>query len=293
MKHMDRMQEMNVTPDHYDANLFGYVDNPYTRNEIAGFEKMQRRANSLPDPTAIAIFSQTQMGQHDLLSDLFSADISSHHVAGVLAQQYNQSTIGMQPHIPPNPVHDAMEFQAARANLQCRALIERLPDNFGNIAIGSCTSTNVPFTSLNPFPPNGRQDALFSSLKDTHVLSDLANQNPQVELSSLLHNIQMSQQNCGPPYSAHSKSLLPHSFEHQEQFYNQDFFDDKSTEIESLPISEALTDDYEIGLLLHEACKKDDLPVIANILQKFPLSGRWSLRGGDATGDVALHIGKC
>jgi len=104
----------------------------------------------------------------------------------------------------------------------------------------------------------------------------------QTELNLALQNLEMN--------STPAPESLPARFNSSPTF-NEDNFDGKKSSVISIPIDLQSTDNYEVGMLLHEACKKDDLYVIRHVLQKFPLSARWTL-SDEGVGNIALHIGK-
>jgi hypothetical protein len=272
--------------DCYDPLLFGQYNNPYFQNPVA--PKMQRRANSLPDRNAIYVFSQNYMKERELFSDVMGTNVASNFTNAV-EQQYGHP-LGHLDHVSLAPVADVLAFNSPTSALQNGAAIERecTPDIFGNCSLGPFVSSSIPLTPLVPFSST-RQDVLASSIHANQVLSEIANQEKHTsDGTSRLCNLQRGQQNCVQYNICSNVQMAPRM---HQQVYDEDNFNGKRSDVLSISISAALVDDHEIALLLHEACKIDDIPVIGNILQKFPLSSRWSLVE-NKTGEVALHIGK-
>jgi hypothetical protein len=269
--------------DCYDPLILGQYNNPYIQNPVV--PKMQRRANSLPDRNAIYLFSQNYTEEGDRIPDVMGRNVASNY-SNMVKHQYGHP-LGHRDRVCLGPVPDVSAFSGPNTHLQNGAAIdrERTPDAFGNRSLGPFAT---PFTPFVPF--SSGQDALVASIQANLVLSDIVKQKQHVDGTCALGNSQVGAQNC-IPCSICSHSKMSPTMHPLEQFYNEDNFDGKQSDIFSIPISLALADDHEIALLLHEACKKDDLPVIGNILQKFPLSARWSLIEKE-TGDVPLHIGK-
>eukprot|EP00554_Chaetoceros_debilis_P009752 CAMPEP_0194103046 /NCGR_PEP_ID=MMETSP0150-20130528/3550_1 /TAXON_ID=122233 /ORGANISM="Chaetoceros debilis, Strain MM31A-1" /LENGTH=1228 /DNA_ID=CAMNT_0038790173 /DNA_START=105 /DNA_END=3792 /DNA_ORIENTATION=+ len=104
-----------------------------------------------------------------------------------------------------------------------------------------------------------------------------------LQKAEMLLNAQTSLPNT--PRSIH------HSFTDMQsppqRIFNDDEFDGKSSHIVSIP---AASPEYnDAATLLHEACKKDDVQVIQQVLQSCPLSTRIVINGSES-GDVAIHI---
>ena len=114
-----------------------------------------------------------------------------------------------------------------------------------------------------------------------HAVS-LAN---QTELNFALQNLRMN----ATPAPESLPAIFNSSF--SSSTFNEDNFDGKESSVISIPIALQSTDNYEVVMLLHEACKKDDSNVIRHVLQKFPLSARWTL-SDEGVGNIALHIGE-
>ena len=126
-----------------------------------------------------------------------------------------------------------------------------------------------------------QQNAAATLHANLHAVS-LAN---QTELNFALQNLRMN----ATPAPESLPAVFNSSF--SSSTFNEDIFDGKESSVISIPIALQSTDNYEVVMLLHEACKKDDSNVIRHVLQKFPSSARWTL-SDEGVGNIALHIGK-
>jgi ankyrin repeat protein len=124
-----------------------------------------------------------------------------------------------------------------------------------------------------------QQNAAATLHANLHAVS-LAN---QTELNLALQNLRMN----ATPVPESLPAVFNSSF--SSSTFNEDNFDGKESSVISIPIALQSTDNYEVVMLLHEACKKDDSNVIRHVLQKFPLSARWTL-SDEGVGNIALHI---
>lgn len=72
--------------------------------------------------------------------------------------------------------------------------------------------------------------------------------------------------------------------------FSPEEFDGKETNVQSIHIDPEENSEYfGFSRLLHEACKKDDVNVVQNIICQFPTSTKWVL-DEENIGNVALHI---
>mmetsp|Transcript_2925 Transcript_2925/g.5477 ORF Transcript_2925/g.5477 Transcript_2925/m.5477 type:complete len:593 (+) Transcript_2925:175-1953(+) len=287
--------ETNV--DRYDPLLFGqYTNSPYLQNPLG--TKMQRRAMSLPDRNAIYLASQNYMRENEIFPKGMGSNVVA-NFANIVEQHYGHP-FGPQDHARLGHVTFNGPTDCLPNGLAVES--ECTHDSLGNSSLGAFSSASVPFAPFLSFSP--RQDALVASIHANQVLSDMVSHEQQTNRTSTLCNLHVGQQLNSAPYHMFSNVQMQpptmhyleqfhndEQFCNAEQFYNADDFDGKQSDVFSIPISAANVDDHEIALLLHEACKMDDIPVIGNIMQKFPVSARWSLLENE-TGDVALHVGK-
>lgn len=236
---------------------FGNMQANSLLQEIGQVNAALQRTNSVDDSSLCSNGFQDVYGANSLLSSLQQSLGQNPSISSMMSMQ---STSGVQINSPHNP-QTLLQENATWNN------------NFQQVNVG----LNNALQNLG----RGAQSSLMNSMNSADSLSLRMGADP-----SLFNSIN-STDSIGLGFATDPSRM--NRINSSSEFSPEEF-DGKETNVQSIHIDPDENSEYfGYSRLLHEACKKDDVNVVQNIIRQFPLSTRWVL-DEENIGNVALHI---
>lgn len=236
---------------------FGNMQANSLLQEIGQVNAALQRTNSIDDTSVCSNGFQDVYGANSLLTSLQQSLGQNPSISSMMSMQ---STSGVQINSPHNP-QTLLQGNATWNN------------NFQQVNVG----LNNALQNLG----RGAQSSLMNSMNSSDSLSLRMGADP-----SLFNSIN-SIDSIGLGFAADPSRM---SGINSGSEFSPEEFDGKETNVQSIHIDPDENSEYfGYSRLLHEACKKDDVNVVQNIIRQFPLSSRWVL-DEENIGNVALHI---